>query len=147
LPGQASSRSTYQDCRPGIARPVDVVRADPQAPGQLTYRARCTLSAGQYLLVVGLRDGVGVEGVDGGVQLCDCAGERVAGGAEPVRHLLPAHQPSRRPGVNDARRLVGRFRQPLQPGPTGPATLAHQVQKPLRPRVGLDGKCVQKVKR
>src|SRR5688572_20908781 len=50
-------------------------------------------------------------------------------------------------GLTLARRLVGRFRQPLQPGPAGPAALAHQVQKPLHPRVGLDSKCVQKVKR
>src|SRR5277367_6192778 len=35
-------------------------------------------------------------------------------------------------------RLVGRLRQPLHPGPAGPAALAHQVQQLHRPRVGLD---------
>lgn len=84
-----------------------------------------------------------------------CASPRML--AVPPRRLLrgpgtwalepPADMSSRHPGVNDARRLVGRLGEPLQPGPTGPATLAHQVQQPLRPRVVLDGKCVQKVKR
>jgi len=41
--------------------------------------------------VVGLGNSVGVELVDGGVQLFGRPGERVAGVAEPVRHLLPAH--------------------------------------------------------
>lgn len=39
---------------------------------------------------------------------------------------------------------AGRFRQRLRPGPTGPATLAHQVQQP---RVGLGDKGVDKVER
>src|ERR1700735_4703044 len=43
--------------------------------------------------------------------------------------------------------LAGRLRQPLEPGPAGPATLAHELLHPLHPRVGLDGERVQQVER
>ena len=59
--------------------------------------------AGQYLLVVGLGDGIRVKLVDGGVQLLGGAGERVAGVVEPVRYLLPAHPAAALPVVGDDR--------------------------------------------
>jgi hypothetical protein len=60
-----------------------------------------------------------------------------------VNHLPP--KSLTRPVV-DLAGLLG-VRQPIQPGPAGPATLAHQVHQPLHPRVDLEGECVQKVER
>ena len=59
-------------------------------------------------------------------------------------HLVERWLPGAR---NYARRLAGRFWQPLHLDPAGPAALAHQLQQPLRPRVGLHGQRIQQVER
>ncbi len=58
----------------------------------------------------------------------------------------PARPPSQvrgaRPQGVRRRMLAGRLRQPLEPSPPGPATLAHELLHPHHPRVGLDGQRV-----